>query len=849
MQKSGNKTDLEWNFESDDTQVNSFEKLVGLIILLYVIPNLNSKLGDAEKKFIEACFQEFGYDDKSYEWDKTIAKHKEIRNLCLCTNVYNRASDESRKTPLKKLSNVIKNNNFTWNNLFNMIKSLDSYCFIWFRSNFFDEKNFDNVDEIEELEKKTIKSELKNFSKEYYVDRRNTIKKRRKDWIEQQNLGEKRVIKSKEDLGDILSKIKKCSEVPLLLYSNELKIFEYMTTNYSSMYLYNFLLKFKMPEYNIDYNEYNRIEDRKVILKLLTDLGFSFDYEKFIGRKNNYDYTMVYYSDISKSKRINNFESLVKSYNECCNLDKSMLWFDDKNKKIDYSMLGFESNWKDGFCSVDKQYNRGFSEEDMSCVLDKFKNEERGFCHEQNIGFFVYMMKRPVEDKVRIMKDEKKREQFYLDLMDVIAKSVSVDSISINKLFNCKERDFTKQEEEDFIKKNNLQGIEEKTISTLTFMGYTEKGDKLYLKNEKNQKLLLNKIEYAGYFWDIITRIPKDVLNKKEIQKKIKEALDNMYHKFGVGTEPQAQVISLTLYVYENYDLGLNKADIEKLRERVLSFCRLYNARKSFWTDNMFRIIFKNRDKFSLNEKKKLLGEVMNTKIKSFGWSFSEEEKELKDSKSKLNQKIQKIQRKFISYQLKKLSVEERISFLSKRKLEFQKEKLTSIVNNKTNAKNKIEQTIKSNKLRDYLEIAEKIKISEKASKIQLAVKRFLKLKMTKICRRLFIGFVFSLVIFLFEMFVFDVAFLSVPSILTLLVAIILTARFLYIDHKFKIFFWKHKPPMKIITNSSIERQNLIFAHQNSINNFIDMSINNQNSNLKPIGEENMSNTCKTNQN
>ena len=50
MQKSGNKTDLEWNFESDYTQVNSFEKLVGLIILLYVIPNLNSKLGDTEKK-------------------------------------------------------------------------------------------------------------------------------------------------------------------------------------------------------------------------------------------------------------------------------------------------------------------------------------------------------------------------------------------------------------------------------------------------------------------------------------------------------------------------------------------------------------------------------------------------------------------------------------------------------------------------------------------------------------------------------------------------------------------------------------------------------------------------------
>ena len=69
----------------------------------------------------------------------------------------------------------------------------------------------------------------------------------------------------------------------------------------------------------------------------------------------------------------------------------------------------------------------------------------------------------------------------------------------------------------------------------------------------------------------------------------------------------------------------------------------------------------------------------------------------------------------------------------------------------------------------------------------------------------------------MFEMFVFDVAFLSIPSILTLLVAIILIARFLYIDHKFKIFFWKRKPPIENIIDPSIQKENLIFNDKNNL--------------------------------
>lgn len=41
---------------------------------------------------------------------------------------------------------------------------------------------------------------------------------------------------------------------------------------------------------------------------------------------------------------------------------------------------------------VKKEYARGFSERCMSGILDKFKNGENGFCHVENMQFFVYMM-------------------------------------------------------------------------------------------------------------------------------------------------------------------------------------------------------------------------------------------------------------------------------------------------------------------------------------------------------------------------------------------------------------------------------------------------------------------------
>lgn len=95
-----------------------------------------------------------------------------------------------------------------------------------------------------------------------------------------------------------------------------------------------------------------------------------------------------------------------------------------RDKKIDFSMLGFSKD-ADKIYPIDNKYDRGFSEEDMSYVLDKFKNEEKGFCCAENMQFFVYMMCNPCKYEFRVMKDKEKRKQFYLDLMDVFAKYVS----------------------------------------------------------------------------------------------------------------------------------------------------------------------------------------------------------------------------------------------------------------------------------------------------------------------------------------------------------------------------------------------------------------------------------------
>ena len=103
------------------------------------------------------------------------------------------------------------------------------------------------------------------------------------------------------------------------------------------------------------------------------------------------------------------------------------------------------------------------------------------------------MMKNPVRDEVRIMKDEKKREQFYLDLMDVVEKSVGYNSsIPFKKIFNREERYFTEQEEEDFIEKNRLQGIKKKTISTFTYLeDDIETNKPVYWKDTEKRKITL----------------------------------------------------------------------------------------------------------------------------------------------------------------------------------------------------------------------------------------------------------------------------------------------------------------------------------------------------------------------
>ena len=254
----------------------------------------------------------------------------------------------------------------------------------------------------------------------------------------------------------------------------------------------------------------------------------------------------------------------------------------------------------------------------MSCVLDKFKNEVKGFCHSENMQFFIYMMEHQCKTEYQIMKDEAKRTQFYLDLMDVLQKSVGVDSIPIKKVFDCSERDFTKKEEEDFIKKNNLQEIKEKTITTLTYDGLKlDTGQKLYEKVTKKQKVTLTKMKHTGYFIDIIKRIPKCVLGEKEVKSKIEETLNEMYKKITPATVDYKNFISVMLFVYKILDLDLSKNDINELWKKVRLGC-MYSHNDSSWINSMFYIIFKNRNKFSFDEKKKLLDEVMSEK-KRFG--------------------------------------------------------------------------------------------------------------------------------------------------------------------------------------------------------------------------------------
>ena len=950
--ESENKKDSEWKFDVDGICVRNFKELVGLIVISRIVPNLNSKLDDNERKFVEACYNGFGFEE-NYNWAQVIKEHKENRELSLTGNIYHRVSSEFAKIPFEKLSEIMKGNNFTWDKIFDMIKKLDAYCYIYFANDFFDFK--DLAFELKEKLKSELGKVFNKFKEDWKQDRQTTIINNRKNWIKKVKLEEKKIIKSREDLNEIFTKIKECLDDRLFLYSNEDDIIRY-ELRYNCFEVFRFLWEYRDDE------DYSNMEDRKLVLELLVDLGFSFDYEKFIGNKNTFG--EVVKAESKASRYIERdiwepFKKLVRSFNQWRDFDKSILWFDDKNKKIDVSMLGFNL-WSDEIEPIDKQYDRGFSERNMSYVLDKFKNEENGFCHDQNIQFFVYMMNNPCKDELRIMKDEKKREQFYLDLMDVIAKSVGVASIPINKIFNCETRDFTEEEEEDFIKENNLQGIEEKTKNTLIFMGYTEKCKKLYLKNEKKQKITLIKVENTGYFLDIIRRIPNDVLDKKEVKQKIKEVLEQMYNK--ADNDEKKTILNLILFIYRTCSLDLSKEDIQKLLN-YLSYLGIFGNTDSYWFPSMFDIIFKNRDKFSLDEKKKLLDEVMKAKIKSFGWSFSEEEKELKDSNSELNQKIKKIQgavkkwrNKKVKIQKvfrgfshrKKLNLKERKDktiklqaavrkFLAKRKLEklkLRKEKLKSLVQKKPETQEKIKKVILTNKLRRYLDQVKKLKLNatkEKHSMIKITrvAKQFLtrkrkkleklklrkeklkslvqktqthidkiekaiylkcysdqvkKLKrqkqilnsliekkhnkikqtetkylnryseivkkitkMTNICKWLFAGFVISLVIFLFWMLVLKFAFLSVLPISTLAIAIILTIAFLYIDHKFKIFFWKRKPPIQMITESPIEIGS-VPLNQNLITDQINTNENDQNLNQKPAGAENIINTSENNQ-
>lgn len=901
--------DLEWKFDVNITAVTSFSELICLIAMLHVIPNLNKKLGNNEKEFVNNVVNKFYYHFKKSDWNDIIENFKKNTRYSLTRNICKKAMMYSYQIPFEELSKVMKENDFTWSNIFDMIKKLDSYCYIIFTADFFDFKDLAPALQEKLKQEKAFGEFKENWKK----NREATMTNNRKNWIKKVNLEGKKIIKSREDLKEIFTKIRECLDDGLFLYSNEEKIIRYELV-YDHQGVFHFLWKYRDDE------NYSDMGNRKLVLELLVDLGFSFDYEEFIGYRNKSSKVIKAESEASNygEKDIcNRFSTLVQNFNKYRDLSECILWFDDKNKKIDFSMLGFKFENSGKIYPIDKKYERGFSEEDMSCVLDKFKNEKKGFCCAENMQFFVYMMENPCKPEYQIMKDEEKREQFYLDLMDVLAKSVGEDSISLRKIFNFVERPFTEQEENDFIKQNNLQGIKEKEAPTWYIDTDPNTNRSQYHEVTRKRKITLCKIEVTGYFLDIINQIPNDVFDDKDVKQKIKDVLWKMY--VNANNNDKRKIFSFIYCVYGTYNLDLNKKDIETLLNQ-LGPMRVFDNVDSYWLQSTFNIIFKNRDKFSLDEKKKLLNEIMELdKHKGLRCLEiildenieSESNKEIREKK-RINQikKIQKavkkrvathsntiikIQKVFRDFKKRKdaaikLQTATR-NFWAKRKLEKLKrqEKLKSLVQKKPETQEKIKKVILTNKLRRYLDQVKKLNLKErkdKAIKIQTATRKFLarkkfeklkkntikiqkvfrgfsyrkklkqRKKMTKICTWLFVGFVVSLVTFMFEMFVFDVAFLSIPSILTLLVAIILIARFLYIDHKFKIFFWKRKPPIENIIDPSIQKENLIFNDENnlitnqcigtipfdpnSITHPINITENDQNLNQKPSGAENI---------
>lgn len=551
-------------------------------------------------------------------------------------------------------------------------------------------------------------------------------------------------------------------------------------------------------------------------------------------------------------------------------------------------MLGFEFKYPDKIYPIDKKYDRGFSEEDMSCVLDKFKNEEKGFCCAENMQFFVYMMRNPCKYEFRVMKDKEKRKQFYLDLMDVFAKYVSslldMDAeeacfyskpinytLYFKLICDCQETYLKEEQVDHFMQEAEKQGVKKDPIKILSYRRGTipnREFDLLDLRIDLQSKNR-DQITFTGCFIDIIGMIPKDIFENGVVKQKIKEVLETMYN-VSLYTDKR-KAFMLILFIYENYDLCPSKEDIEQLFKKFIN-CS-YDKAYLFCFYFMFNIIFKNRDKFSLDEKKKMLGNLMKFRADKTGEFFFRDEKDL-EREAKLKEKTIKIQKILTGHLYRKrLKLKEEKDktiklqtavrkFWAKRKLEKLKrqEKLKSLVSKTLNRQKEIE---KAKYFKCYLDQVKKLKlnaIKEKHSMIKITrvAKQFLtrKRKMTKICTWLFVGFVISLVTFMFEMFVFDVAFLSIPSILTLLVAIILTAIFLYIDHKFKIFFWKRKPPIENIIDPSIQKENLIFNDKNnlitnqrigtipfnpnSITNPINITENNKDSNQKPLEEKNI---------
>ena len=238
----------------------------------------------------------------------------------------------------------MKGNDFTWAKIFGMIKKLDSYCYILFDDDFFNFK--DLKPELKEKLKSESKDDFDKFKDDWKNDRKATRTNNRKNWIKKVNLEKEKVIKSRDDLNKIFTGIKKCLNDLLFLYKEEKEIIKNPFI-FDCEQVFSFL--FSRP---FSTSKTEALENGEYILDLLVDLGFSFDYEKFIGDGDNVGEVIKAESTdplYNEETVLYGFEKLVQNFNKLRNFDKSILWFDDKNKKSIFRCLVLNLHIQIGF--------------------------------------------------------------------------------------------------------------------------------------------------------------------------------------------------------------------------------------------------------------------------------------------------------------------------------------------------------------------------------------------------------------------------------------------------------------------------------------------------------------------